>query len=153
FDTAEVRKERGVVVEEWRLGRGAGARIRDRQFPVLFAGSRYAERLPIGDPEVIRTAPVEAIRRFYHDWYRPDLMSVVAVGDFDPRRVEAMIRERFGRIPARAEARTRASPSSPTARRRARRWTWCAPSPRASAAPAPPTAPGSWRCCTAPCST
>ena len=107
FDTAEVRKERGVVVEEWRLGRGAGARIRDKQFPVLFAGSRYAERLPIGDPEVIRTAPVEAIRRFYYDWYRPDLMSVVAVGDFDPRRVEAMIRERFGRIPARTDARPR----------------------------------------------
>ena len=107
FDTAEVRKERGVVIEEWRLGRGAGARIRDRQFPVLFAGSRYADRLPIGDPETIRNAPVEAIRRFYHDWYRPDLMSVVAVGDFDPRRVEAMIRERFGRIPARTDERPR----------------------------------------------
>src|SRR4051812_12547542 len=76
FDTAEVRKERGVVIEEWRLGRGANARIRDKQFPVLFAGSRYAERLPIGDPEIVRTAPVEQIRRFYHDWYRPDLMSV-----------------------------------------------------------------------------
>ena len=104
FDTAEVRKERGVVVEEWRLGRGAGARIRDKQFPVLFAGSRYAERLPIGDPEIVRNAPVEQIRRFYRDWYRPDLMAVVAVGDFDPRRVEAMIRERFGRIPARTGA-------------------------------------------------
>ncbi|MFL5541482.1 MAG: M16 family metallopeptidase [Longimicrobiaceae bacterium] len=107
FDTAEVRKERGVVIEEWRLGRGAGARIRDKQFPVLFAGSRYAERIPIGDPEIVRNAPVEAIRRFYHDWYRPDLMAVVAVGDFDPKRVEAMIRERFGRIPARADARPR----------------------------------------------
>jgi zinc protease len=107
FDTAEVRKERGVVIEEWRLGRGAGARIRDRQFPVLFAGSRYAERLPIGDPDIVRSAPVEQIRRFYRDWYRPDLMAVVAVGDFDPRRVEAMIRERFGRIPARAGERPR----------------------------------------------
>ncbi|HSU15866.1 insulinase family protein [Longimicrobium sp.] len=107
FDTAEVRKERGVVIEEWRLGRGAGARIRDRQFPVLFAGSRYAERLPIGDPEIVRNAPVEQIRRFYHDWYRPDLMAVVAVGDFDPRQVEAMIRQRFGRIPARTDAKPR----------------------------------------------
>ncbi|HKP75206.1 MAG TPA: pitrilysin family protein, partial [Longimicrobiaceae bacterium] len=107
FDTAEVRKERGVVIEEWRLGRGAGARIRDKQFPVLFAGSRYAERLPIGTPETVLNAPVEAITRFYHDWYRPDLMSVVAVGDFDPRRVEAMIRERFGRIPAAANPRPR----------------------------------------------
>ncbi|MBV9108225.1 MAG: insulinase family protein, partial [Gemmatimonadetes bacterium] len=107
FDTAEVRKERGVVIEEWRLGRGAGARIRDKQFPVLFAGSRYADRLPIGDPEIVRNAPVETIRRFYHDWYRPDLMAVVAVGDFDPKRVEAMIRERFGRIPARTDERPR----------------------------------------------
>ncbi|HYH82535.1 MAG TPA: insulinase family protein [Longimicrobium sp.] len=107
FDTAEVRRERGVVIEEWRQGRGAGARIRDRQFPVLFAGSRYAERLPIGDPETIRNAPVETVRRFYREWYRPDLMAVVAVGDFDPRRVEAMIRERFGRIPAPASPRPR----------------------------------------------
>jgi zinc protease len=107
FDTAEVRRERGVVVEEWRQGRGAGARIRDKQFPVLFGGSRYAERLPVGDPEIIRNAPVETIRRFYTDWYRPDLMAVVAVGDFDPARVEAMIRERFGRIPPRANARPR----------------------------------------------
>lgn len=107
FDTAEVRRERGVVVEEWRLGRGAGARIRDKEFPVLFAGSRYADRLPIGDPEIIRNASVETIRRFYEQWYRPDLMAVVAVGDFDPARVEAMIRERFGRIPARTDARPR----------------------------------------------
>ncbi|HEU4562107.1 MAG TPA: insulinase family protein [Longimicrobium sp.] len=107
FDSAEVRRERGVVVEEWRQGRGAGARIRDKQFPVLFSGSRYAERLPIGDPEILRNAPAETIRRFYHDWYRPDLMAVVAVGDFDPAQVEAMIRERFGRIPARPNPRQR----------------------------------------------
>ncbi|HEX8690971.1 MAG TPA: insulinase family protein [Longimicrobium sp.] len=107
FDTAEARKERGVVIEEWRLGRGAGARIRDKQFPVLFAGSRYAERLPIGDVETLGSFDLEALTRFYRDWYRPDLMAVVAVGDFDPKRVEAMIRERFGRIPARANPRPR----------------------------------------------
>ncbi|HEX2205313.1 MAG TPA: insulinase family protein, partial [Longimicrobium sp.] len=107
FDTAEVRKERGVVVEEWRLGRGAGARVRDRQFPVLFGGSRYAGRLPIGDVETLRTFDPAALVRFYRDWYRPDLMAVVAVGDFDVRRVEAMIRERFGRIPAAANPRPR----------------------------------------------
>jgi len=109
FDTAEVRRERGVVIEEWRLGRGAGARIRDKQFPVLFAGSRYANRLPIGDPGIVRNARVDTLRQFYHDWYRPDLMAVVAVGDFDARQVEAMIRQRFGRIPARAGAPPRAA--------------------------------------------
>jgi zinc protease len=95
FDPAEVDRERGVIIEEWRLGRGAEARMNDRQWPIMYQGSRYAERLPIGKPEVIRTAPVEALLRFYRDWYRPDLMAVVAVGDFDPAWMQALIRERF----------------------------------------------------------
>ena len=96
FEDAEIDKERGVVVEEWRLGRGAGARLRDLQYPILYRGSRYAERLPIGDPEIIEGAPYDTVRRFYRDWYRPDLMAVVAVGDFDAEAVEKMIRETFG---------------------------------------------------------
>jgi zinc protease len=95
FDTAEVRKERGVVTEEWRLGRGAGARMQDQQLPVLFRRSRYARRVPIGDPETLRTFRVRELERFYRDWYRPDLMAVVAVGDFDAREMERMIRSRF----------------------------------------------------------
>ncbi|HVH12493.1 MAG TPA: pitrilysin family protein, partial [Longimicrobium sp.] len=102
LDPAEVDAERGVVMEVWRLSRGAGGRIGDRQFPFLFAGSRYAERLPIGDTATLRTAPVEALRRFYTQWYRPELMAVVAVGDFDPAEVEAQIRAEFGGIPASA---------------------------------------------------
>ena len=90
-----IERERGVVLEEWRLGKGASERMNREQFPVLFADSRYAERLPIGLPEVIRTAPPDAFRRFYRDWYRPDLMAVVVVGDVDPAAVEGMIRERF----------------------------------------------------------
>ena len=87
FDPEEVAKEKGVVIEEWRLGRGASARMDDQQFPVLFKGSRYAERLPIGKTEVLEKASPEALRRFYSDWYRPDLMAVIAVGDFDPGKV------------------------------------------------------------------
>jgi zinc protease len=103
FDPKEVDKERGVVLEEWRSGRGAGARVFDRQLPVLMHGSRYAERLPIGEPEILRHAPVEALRRFYHDWYRPDLMAVVAVGDFDPQSIAKLIEKRFrGLRPPRA---------------------------------------------------
>ena len=67
----EVDKERGVVIEEWRGGLGAGSRIRDKQFPILFYDSRYAERLPIGKPEIIRNAPVARLRAFYDTWYRP----------------------------------------------------------------------------------
>jgi len=100
FDPAEVAKERGVILEEWRLGRGAMARILDRQLPVLFQGSRYAERLPIGKPEIIEKATAEDLRRFYQTWYRPDRMAVIAVGDFDAAEIERRIRDTFGRIPA-----------------------------------------------------
>lgn len=91
----EIDKERGVVIEEWRLGQGAQGRLRDKLIPAIFAGSRYKDRLPIGDPGIIRHAPREALVRFYKDWYRPDLMAVVAVGDFDVARVETLVRERF----------------------------------------------------------
>ena len=98
FEGEEIDKERGVVVEEWRLRRGAQGRIRDQQFPVIYHGSQYAERLPIGTKETLETAPYEALRRFYRDWYRPNLMAVVAVGDFDEADIEARIREHFGRL-------------------------------------------------------
>ena len=105
FDPAEIEKERGVVIEEWRSGRGAQQRIRDRQLPVLLNGSRYADRLPIGDPEILRHCDPAALQRYYRDWYRPDLMAVIAVGDFDPVRVEAMIRKYFATLPAAAAPR------------------------------------------------
>jgi zinc protease len=100
FDPAEVDKERGVVIEEWRLGRGASGRIRDKQFPVLFHGSRYAERLPIGKKEILETASRDTLVRFYREWYRPELMAVVAVGDFDPAAIEVAVRKHFSDIPA-----------------------------------------------------
>ncbi len=96
FDPEEVDKERGVVIEEWRGRRGGVARIQDEQIPFLFHGSRYVERLPIGDTDILANAPAERLRSFYEDWYRPDLMAVVAVGDFDGDAIETMIRESFG---------------------------------------------------------
>jgi zinc protease len=107
FDPAEIDKERGVVLEEWRLGQGAASRIRDRQWPVLFRGSRYAARLPIGDPDVIRGAPHDAVRRFYRDWYRPALMALVAVGDFDAAWIERQARRRFAGLRSPAHPRPR----------------------------------------------
>ncbi|MBN8824048.1 MULTISPECIES: pitrilysin family protein [unclassified Spirosoma] len=100
IDPAEVNKERGVVLEERRLGRGAGQRMRDKYFPALLNNSQYSKRLPIGTEQVLTTFKTETLRQFYHDWYRPDLMAVVAVGDFDVKQVEGIIREKFGRIPA-----------------------------------------------------
>jgi len=110
FDSLEVVRERGVVLSEWRSGLGAGERIRARQFPVIFRGSRYAERLPIGDTAVLQRATPAPLRRFWRDWYRPDLLAVVAVGDADPARLEGLIRTAFGglRAPARPRPRTQA---------------------------------------------
>jgi zinc protease len=99
FDPKAVDKERGIIVEEWRLGQGADARMREKQFPVLLRGSRYAERMPIGKKEVIESFSYETLKRFYRTWYRPDLMAVIAVGDFDKARIEELIKRHFAPIP------------------------------------------------------
>ena len=107
FDPAEIDKERGVILEEWRLGLGAGERIQDKQFPILLKGSRYAERLPIGKPEIIQNVKHDRLKQFYTDWYRPDLMAVIAVGDFDKAAIEAQIKSHFGSIPAASSPKPR----------------------------------------------
>ncbi len=107
FDPAEIDKERGVILEEWRLGRGASARMQDKQFPILLKGSRYAERLPIGTPDSIRTFKPEALKRFYKDWYRPDLVAVIAVGDFNKADVERLVKDNFASIPEPVKPRPR----------------------------------------------
>ena len=99
FDSAEAVRERGVVIEEWRLGRGAEARMSDKQFPVIFKGSRYADRLPIGVKEQLEKFTAADLKRFYQAWYRADLLAVVAVGDFNPKAVEALIRQAFSTMP------------------------------------------------------
>jgi zinc protease len=100
LDPAEIELERGVVLEEWRGGQGAGSRIRDQHLPVLFSGSRYAERLPIGTPESIETIDREELLGFYRKWYRPELMAVVAVGDFEAASIEGLIRRYLARVPS-----------------------------------------------------
>ena len=113
FDSAEVANERGIVLEEWRGGQGAGERMLRQWLPVALRGSRYAERLPIGTRESIQGATAAKLRRFYDDWYRPDLMAVVAVGDFDAARVEALIKTHFANIPRAARPRPRPVPDVP----------------------------------------
>ena len=100
FEDQEIDKERGVIIEEWRLRRGADARMRDKQFPVLFQGSRYAERLPIGKTEILKSFAYQTLRDFYKSWYRPDLMAIVAVGDFNPDSMEVLIKKHFSNISA-----------------------------------------------------
>jgi len=107
FEPDAIEHERGVVLEEWRLQLGAGERISNAHLPVIFAGSRYAERQPIGQKDIIEHASRDALVRFYQDWYRPDLMAVIVVGDIDPDAVVADIRERFGDLPKRDAPRPR----------------------------------------------
>ncbi len=116
LDSAEVVAERGVVMGEWLSRMAADSvteRLRSHELSVLLGDSRYRERLPIGTPESIERATPEPLRRFYRDWYRPDLMAVIAVGDFDPDWMEREIRERFGRIPAPESPRPRPEPKVP----------------------------------------
>ncbi len=109
LDSLEIEKERGVVVEEWRLSRGADERMMKQTLPVQYKGSKYADRLPIGTRASLENFTHDALRRFYKDWYRPDLQAIIVVGDIDVNEIEQKIREAFGKIPAPAYARQRES--------------------------------------------
>nr|WP_294896874.1 insulinase family protein [uncultured Pedobacter sp.] len=96
FDDKEIDQERGVIVEEDRQrGKNAQERMSKQLLPVLLANSRYAERLPIGKLDIINNFQYPLIKQFYHDWYRPDLQAVIAVGDFDVAKVEQLIKDNF----------------------------------------------------------
>jgi zinc protease len=91
----DIDKERAIILEEARVNKGAQERLQKALAPKLLNGSRYAQREPIGKEDVIRTAPPEALRRFYRDWYRPDLMAVIVVGDIEPADAERLIQAHF----------------------------------------------------------
>lgn len=110
FDTDQIDSERGVVLEESRLrGKNAQERLSHLIYPIIFNNSRYAERIPIGKEDILKTFKPETIKSFYHDWYRPDLQAVIAVGDFDPKHVEELIKKDFSALknPANEKPRTK----------------------------------------------
>jgi zinc protease len=118
IDSAEVVAERGVVLGEWRsrMLDTLSEKIRDHQNGVLYGpGARYLKRFPIGDPKLLETAGPGPLKRFYKDWYRPDLMAVVVVGDIDPQQIEGEIKRRFGAIPAAKQPRPRGKSTLPSA--------------------------------------
>ena len=100
LDPDEIQKERGVVLEELRLGTGAEQRMRDRYFGKIFQESAYAERLPIGKREVLEKFDPKVLVDFYEDWYRPDRMAVIVVGSLDVEEMEKKIRASFSPIKA-----------------------------------------------------
>ena len=98
LDPSEIDKERGVVLEESRTGKGAQARMRDKWFPVVLNNSQYAKRLPIGKDEILKNFKYEVLNQFHKDFYRPDLEGVAVVGDIDVAMVEKMIIDKFSGI-------------------------------------------------------
>lgn len=103
FEEEEIDKERGVINEEWRLRRGIQGRILDSYIPFVFKNSRYEERLPIGDMNVIQNIKRNRILDFYKKWYKPELMSVVAVGDVKADVLKNAILKTMKDIPASEE--------------------------------------------------
>ncbi|WMX14923.1 MULTISPECIES: pitrilysin family protein [unclassified Aureispira] len=95
FATEEIDKERGVIQSEWRTGLGASERMRQVWWPKVFYNTRYADRLPIGLMDIIQNAPHDRFRRFYRDWYRPNLQAIIVVGDLDVDEMEKKIKEKF----------------------------------------------------------
>jgi len=104
----EIDKERGVVYQEWQSrAQSAGGRLQEQILPIYLGGSLYNERLPIGDMDIVRNAERDVFVRFYETWYRPDLMAVVAVGDFDVDQIETLIQDRFTTLPVPTESTPR----------------------------------------------
>ncbi len=95
FLPQDVEDEKNIILEEWRLRQGLRQRMSDAQRKAVFGESRYAERFPIGDPDIIRNATPELLKRYYEKWYVPENMAIIAVGDFDKKEVEEYINKYF----------------------------------------------------------
>src|SRR5829696_2679968 len=103
----DINTERGVVMAELRSGQAAEERVRRQTMPRMFNGSRYASRSPIGTTHSLQTMTPDALRRFYHDWYRPDLQAVIVVGEVNPEEIERSIKSLFADLPAPVNPRPR----------------------------------------------
>lgn len=113
FENEEIDNERGVIHEEWRSRRSAQFRMSTRTNPVLFQGSKYAKHDVIGDIDIIDNFEYDVIKRFYHDWYRPNLEAIIAVGDFDEKEIEQKIQKLFGGLEGPEQERERVYHSLP----------------------------------------
>lgn len=95
----EIDKERPIIKEEWRTRSGAGQRMWEKQFPVIFEGSKYADRMPIGKMAIVENFEYQTLKDYYKKWYRPDLQAIIVVGDIDADSVEVQVKELFSKLP------------------------------------------------------
>ena len=100
LESEEIDKERGVILEEMRQGQGAQMRIYQKMLPEIYPNSPYGHRLPIGTEEVVSGFKHDALRAYYHKWYRPDLQGIIIIGDVDVNEVEKHLKSIFEDIPA-----------------------------------------------------
>lgn len=109
----DIEGERAIILEESRSGKGANDRMFRQIYPKLFEGSKYAKRLPIGVDSIIKNFKYDRIRNYYKDWYRPELMAVIVVGDIDPAKAEAMVRKHFSGLKSSDNPRKREEATVP----------------------------------------
>ena len=98
FKEQAFENERKVVVEEWRASLGSSERQSEKLIKINFANSKYAERKPIGKVDLIKTFEPQRARDFYYEWYRPELMAVIAIGDFEKENIVSLIKEHFSSL-------------------------------------------------------
>lgn len=99
LEDKEIDEERGVIREEWRTRTNANMRILEKLIPQIFAGSQYANRMPIGTMDIVMNFPYQTLKDYYHKWYRPDLQGIIIVGDIDVDKTEKKLKEIFNTIP------------------------------------------------------
>ena len=97
----EIDKERGVIEEEWRTRRSGMAmqRLSEQAMPIIYAGTKYSDCMPIGNIDIVRTFPYNDLRNYYSKWYRPDLQAIIVVGDINEDKIEEKIKKLFAKIP------------------------------------------------------
>ncbi len=98
FDEEEINKERGVILEEWRLRSNAQSRIFEKHFGSVAYGTKFPKRMPIGDTAIIMHAPKSAFTRYYQEWYRPNISAIIVVGDIDVNQIENMIKTNYADV-------------------------------------------------------
>ncbi len=95
LDTAEIDKERGVILSEKISRDTVGSRIMEQQFSKILPDSLLTKRFPIGKEEVIKSAPRERFVDFYTHFYTPQRMTFIVVGDIDPKVMQKHIEDNF----------------------------------------------------------
>lgn len=110
LEESEINAERGVIEEEWRSRNSAQQRMYEAMLPKIYQEYQY-QQMPIGKMEIVRNFPPQAIREYYHKWYRPDQQGIVIVGDIDAAEMEKKVIDLFSTIPMPENAAERTYPS------------------------------------------